>query len=128
MATTNTFSQPRAFITIPYNTTTHHHSIELHSNRYHRFVPDQLGQNSKITIEVEFSGSDAAKGTCHFYYVKADGTTLTGTYDRIGLSIYMNSFSGTYYDSLMLLMVKNFNIGTQKVGLQTWRIPGRCRS
>lgn len=43
-------------------------------------------------------------------------TTLTGTYDRIGLSIYMNSFSGTYYDSLMLLTVKNFNIGTQKVG------------
>lgn len=72
--TTNTFSQPRAFITIPYNTTTHHHSIELHSNRYHKFVPDQLGQTSKITIEVEFSGSDAAKGTCHFYYVKADGT------------------------------------------------------
>lgn len=43
-------------------------------------------------------------------------TTLTGTYDRIGLSIYMNSFSGTYYDSLMLLTVKNFNIGTQKAG------------
>ena len=43
-------------------------------------------------------------------------TTLTGTYDRIGLSIYMNSFSGTYYDSLMLLTVKNFNIGTQKGG------------
>lgn len=43
-------------------------------------------------------------------------TTLTGTYDRIGLSIYMNSFSGTYYDSLMLLTVKNFNIGIQKTG------------
>lgn len=43
-------------------------------------------------------------------------TTLTGTYDRIGLSIYMNSFSGTYYDSLMLITVKNFNIGVQKVG------------
>lgn len=43
-------------------------------------------------------------------------TTLSGTYDRIGLSIYMNGFSGTYYDSLMYITVKNFNIGIQKVG------------
>lgn len=43
-------------------------------------------------------------------------TTLTGTYDLIGLSITMNSFSGTYYDSLMYITVKNFNIGIQKVG------------
>lgn len=43
-------------------------------------------------------------------------TTLTGTYDLIGLSITMNSFSGTYYDSLMYIAVKNFNIGIQKVG------------
>ena len=43
-------------------------------------------------------------------------TTLTGTYDLIGLSITMNSFSGTYYDSLMYITVKNFNIGIQQVG------------
>jgi hypothetical protein len=42
--------------------------------------------------------------------------SLNGTYDRIGLSIYFNSFSGTFYNSFMELTVKNFNIGTQKAG------------
>ena len=42
--------------------------------------------------------------------------TLTGTYDRIGLSIYLSSFSGTFYNSFMELTVKNFNIGIQKAG------------
>lgn len=42
--------------------------------------------------------------------------TLNGTYDRIGLSIYLSSFSGTFYNAFMELNVSNFNIGTQKVG------------
>ncbi len=71
------------------------------------------GTTSASTIDAVSSvgtinGSDFDKGSY--------STTLTGTYDRIGLSIYMNSFSGTYYNSFMLLTVKNFNIGTQKAG------------
>lgn len=41
---------------------------------------------------------------------------LSGTYDRIGLSISIGSFSGIYYSSFMEVTVKNFNIGIQKVG------------
>lgn len=42
--------------------------------------------------------------------------SLTGTYDRIGLSITMGSFAGTYNSSFMEITIKNLNIGTQKLG------------
>ncbi len=42
--------------------------------------------------------------------------TLTGTYDRLGLSITLNSFSGSYSNALMTLNVSNPVFGSQKIG------------
>lgn len=42
--------------------------------------------------------------------------TLSGAYDRIGLSIYLSSYAGTFDNAFMELTVKNFNIGVQKAG------------
>ena len=42
--------------------------------------------------------------------------TLTGTYDRLGLSITLNAFSGSYTSALMTLNVSNPVFGSQKIG------------
>lgn len=42
--------------------------------------------------------------------------TLTGTYNRVGLSIYVNSYTGKYYMSSLRILVRNLRINGAKVG------------
>jgi hypothetical protein len=42
--------------------------------------------------------------------------TLSGTYDRLGLSIYVNGFSGTKYGAYLMLFVSDLMFGGQKIG------------
>ena len=78
---------------------------------YHR----TKGSSSAGTTTAVSSVGDAAtgsNGTKSGSYSK----TLSGTYDRIGLSIYLSSYAGTFDNPFMQLVVNNFNIGVQKVG------------
>ena len=53
------------------------------------------------------------------YDYQSDDTytgTLTGTYNRLGLSIYVNGYSGNYYGAALTLMVQNLRINGAKIG------------
>ena len=71
-------------------------SLNSYSHNYHKFTPNVTNQSSKLTVQVSFSGTDAANGRAQFYYVKTDGThgvtemtqlapyTYTATTDQYG--------------------------------------------
>lgn len=42
--------------------------------------------------------------------------TINGTFDQIGLRIYINSFAGDFFNSVMTMIVKNFMVSGQKIG------------
>ena len=79
---------------------------------YHRLK----GASSAGTTTAVSSVGSTVTGSSTQMFTGTYSGSLSGTYDRIGLSIYMSSFSGTFNNSFMELTVKNFNIGTQKVG------------
>ena len=78
---------------------------------YHR----TKGASTAGTTQVVSSVGNASTGSTQTASGNYSGT-LNGTYDRIGLSIYLSSYSGTFNNGFMQLTVKNFNIGIQKVG------------
>ena len=79
---------------------------------YHRVK----GVTSAGTTEAVSSVGSTFVGSSTQMFTGNYSGLLSGTYDRIGLSIYMSSFSGTFNNSFMELTVKNLNIGTQKAG------------
>lgn len=81
--TTNTISAPRRTQTACTNQT-----IQSYSNNYHKFVPDVLGKESKLTITVTFSGSNASQGVCQSYYEKTDGTHVARNLNKSGDNTY----------------------------------------
>ena len=78
---------------------------------YHRVK----GASSAGTTQVVSSVGDVTTGSNGTKSGSYSGT-LTGTYDRIGLSIYLSSYAGAFDNPFMQLVVNNFNIGVQKVG------------
>lgn len=81
--TTNTISAPRTTKTLCTN-----QPIQSYSNNYYKFVPDVLGKDSKLTITVTFSGTNASKGVCHSYYVKSDGTHVAWNLNKSSTNTY----------------------------------------
>lgn len=79
---------------------------------YHRVK----GATSAGTTTAISDMGSAVIGSSTKIFAGSYSGALSGTYDRIGLSIYMSGFSGTFNNSFMELTVKNLNIGTQKVG------------
>lgn len=78
---------------------------------YHR----ASGSTSAGTTMAVSDVGDIVSGGMETFTGSYSGT-LTGTYNRIGLSINLGSYSGTFYSSFAEITIKNFNIGTQKVG------------
>ena len=81
--TTNTNSAPRFTRILCTN-----QSIQPYSSNYHKFIPDVLGKDSKLTIRVTFSGTNASKGVCHSYYVKSDGTHVAWNLNKSSANTY----------------------------------------
>ena len=80
----------------------------------------QIGSGS-ISLYHRAKGSTTAKTTTAVSSVKAFepvtySGSLTGTFDRIGLSISVSGYKGTFYMAFIEMTVKNFNIGIQKAG------------
>lgn len=71
--------------------------IPLHSHQYYKFIPDIVGINSKINIDIEFFESDAAKGTCYFYYVTEDGVEGIHPFTQSTSNTNKYSYTSTTY-------------------------------
>ncbi|MBR6768622.1 MAG: hypothetical protein IKM34_03950 [Clostridia bacterium] len=72
----NTVSRPQNDIDLYPNETYPDETKYLfyYSHQYHKFIPDKMGQNSKIVIKINFEESTLSNGICYFYYVTVDGS------------------------------------------------------